>query len=67
MDGEKEIFSDETGRIHFAGGMARVDFVRLLRGGDAFDSMRRLIDEMVEAGVLQKNENAKKWDRRSAE
>ena len=80
MENKKEIFADDIGQIHFAGGMVRFDFVTLQPGEDgaaptpvvneriimppqgflgAFNSMQQLIDKLVEAGVLTKNENAK--------
>ena len=45
---EKEYFVDGVGQIHFAGNMVRFDLV-----------MQQLIDKLVDAGVLRKNENAK--------
>ena len=80
MQDKKEIFVDGIGRIHFAGGMVRFDFVTLQPEQEgkapipasnlriimppqgflsAFHSMQQLIDKLVEAGVLTKNENAK--------
>ena len=79
MQDKKEIFVDGIGRIHFAGGMVRFDFVTLQPEVEgkapvpvvnervimptqgflgAFNSMRQLIDKLLEAGVLQKNEAA---------
>lgn len=79
MQDKKEIFVDGIGRIHFAGGMVRFDFVTLqpeVEGNapvpvvkervimppqgflGAFNSMQQLIDKLLEAGVLQKNEAA---------
>ena len=78
MQDKKEIFVDGIGRIHFAGGMVRFDFVTLQPEVEgkapvpvvkervimpqgflgAFNSMQQLIDKLLEAGVLQKNEAA---------
>ena len=79
MQDKKEIFVDGIGRIHFAGGMVRFDFVTLQPEVEgkapvpvvkervimppqgflgAFNSMLQLIDKLLEAGVLQKNEAA---------
>ena len=62
---KKEIFADGIGQIHFAGGMVRFDFMTLQpkENGDpepqgflaAYNSMQQLIDKLVEAGVLKKN------------
>ena len=63
MSEKKEIFADGIGQIHFAGGMVRFDFVTLQPTEGflgAFNSMQQLIDKLLEAGVLQKNEKAAK-------
>ena len=76
MSEKKEIFADGIGQIHFAGGMVTLQpeadgqapvpqsNVRIIMPPQgflsAFNSMQQLIDKLVEAGVLQKNENAGK-------
>jgi hypothetical protein len=77
MMDKQEIFVDGIGKIHFTGGMVRIDMisleptdegkepearekVRLIMPPDgflgAFNTMQRLIDQLVEKGVFQRQE-----------
>lgn len=76
MEVKKEIFSDGIGQIHFVGGMVRYDYVTLQPNSGAescvriimpphgflgaYNSMRKMVDKMIEAGVLKKTEPAEK-------
>ena len=61
MSEKKEIFADGIGQIHFAGGMVRYDFVTLQPESEGQAPVPQSnVRKLLEAGVLQKNENAGK-------
>ena len=72
MEVKKELYSDGIGQIHFVGGMVRYDYVTIQPNDGAasnvriimppqgfletYNSMRQLVDKMIEAGILKKTE-----------
>ena len=55
MDIKKEFYGDQLVQIHFAGGL-----VMNMQGFlTTFDTMKKLADRMVEAGILKRNINLK--------